>query len=67
MYLPAYSPNLNIIERLWLYFKKKVLYNRRYDDFASFCGACKRFFKRLPEHEAELHSLLTDNFQLTGA
>ncbi|MDO4569742.1 MAG: transposase [Planctomycetia bacterium] len=27
-FLPAYSPNLNPIERLWRFFKKKVLYNR---------------------------------------
>jgi len=25
IYLPAYSPNLNLIERLWKYSKKKLL------------------------------------------
>lgn len=28
IYLPPYSPNLNLIERVWLYFKKAILYNR---------------------------------------
>jgi transposase len=31
VYLPPYSPNLNPIERLWKFFKKKVLYNRYYE------------------------------------
>ena len=29
--LPPYSPNLNPIERLWKFFKKKVLYNKYYE------------------------------------
>lgn len=29
IYLPAYSPNLNLIERIWKFFKKKVLYPLR--------------------------------------
>ena len=28
VYLPAYSPNLNLIERLWKFFKKKVMKNK---------------------------------------
>jgi len=28
LYLPAYSPNLNLIERLWKFVKKKVLYSK---------------------------------------
>ena len=28
IFLPAYSPNLNYIERFWKYFKKKVLNNQ---------------------------------------
>ena len=31
IYLPSYSPNLNLIERLWKFFKKKVMYNKYYD------------------------------------
>jgi len=29
-FLPAYSPNLNLIERFWKFFKRQVLYNRYY-------------------------------------
>ncbi|MBE7547044.1 MAG: transposase [Planctomycetia bacterium] len=30
-FLPSYSPNLNLIERLWKFFRKKILYNKYYD------------------------------------
>ena len=38
-YLPAYSPNLNLIERLWKFVKKKVLYSQYYADFIAFRAA----------------------------
>ena len=34
LYLPSYSPHLNLIERLWKYFRKVVLYNAYYETFA---------------------------------
>ena len=36
IYLPAYSPNLNLIERLWRHVKQQVLYSRYYDSFPKF-------------------------------
>ncbi len=33
LYLPSYSPNLNLIERLWKFVKKKCLYSIYYADF----------------------------------
>ena len=36
MYLPAYSPNLNPIERLWKFTKKKVMANRYFPDVETF-------------------------------
>jgi len=66
-YLPPYSPNLNIIERLWLFFRKKVLYNRTYENVEEFYDKCQRFFKKIPAYEAELSTLLTDNFQVISA
>ena len=32
IFLPPYSPNLNLIERLWKFVKKEVLYNKFYKD-----------------------------------
>ena len=36
LFLPPYSPNLNLIERLWKFVKKKCLYNKYYPDFLLF-------------------------------
>ena len=43
IYLPPYSPNLNLIERYWKFFKKKVLNIRYYESFDEFKQACKNF------------------------
>jgi transposase len=67
VFLPPYSPNLNIIERLWKFFKKNVTYNTYYEKFAVFREYCLRFFKNLDKYRAELETLMTDNFQLIQA
>ena len=41
-YLPAYSPNLNLIERLWKFIKKEVLYSTYYKSFSEFTTAINR-------------------------
>lgn len=64
MFLPPYAPNLNLIERFWRYFKKNILYDHYYDTFEKFKKACTDFFENLEEHQASLHSLLTENFQI---
>jgi transposase len=61
-YLPSYSPNL--IERLWKFFKKEVLYNSYYATFEEFLSACKNFFRCRTKYKAELRSLLTEKFHL---
>jgi len=63
----ATQPCVNIIERLWLFSKKKVLYNRTYENVEEFYDTCQRFFKKIPAYEAELSTLLTDNFQVISA
>lgn len=67
VFLPPYSPNLNIIERLWKFFKKNVTYNTYYEKFAVFREYCLRFFKNLDKYRTELETLMTDNFQLIQA
>ena len=47
IFLPAYSPNLNLIERLWKYFRKVVLYNRYYRSFQEFMEAAESFFSNI--------------------
>jgi transposase len=67
VFLPPYSPNLNIIERLWRLFKKKTTYNKYYEKFAVFKEKCMGFFENIDEYKTELESLMTDNFQLIQA
>jgi transposase len=69
LFLPPYAPNLNLIERLWKFFKKKVLYNRYYEKFEDFRNACLQFFTKrsLRRFRHELNSLLTENFQIVSA
>jgi transposase len=66
LYLPPYAPNLNLIERLWWFFKKKTLWNTHYPTFAAFRDAIRRFFDTIGEQKAELASLITDKFHLIG-
>jgi len=64
VFLPPYSPNLNLIERLWKYFRKQVLHNRYYEHFEDFKTACLMFFDNIPKHKQALRQLLTENFQI---
>ncbi len=66
LFLPPYSPNLNLIERFWKFFKRQVLYNRYYEAFDDYKDACKRFFRKLDSHVGQLRSLLTENFEIIG-
>lgn len=66
IFLPPYAPNLNLIERLWKFFKKKVLYNHYFESFADFKRACEEFFANPHKYHLELRSLLTENFEIIG-
>ena len=67
IFLPAYSPNLNLIERLWKHFRKVVMHNRYYQSFADFTEAAEAFFLNIKEHRNAIRSLLTENFHLFSA
>lgn len=66
-FLPPYSPNLNLIERLWRFFHTKVTWNRYFATFDEFRKETLKFFKYLSRYRSELDTLLTDNFQLVPA
>ena len=63
-FLPPYSPNLNLIERLWRFFHQRVLWNRYFETFDEFKKTSLKFFKNLNKYEKELSTLMIDNFQL---
>jgi transposase len=64
LYLPSYSPNLNLIERLWRSVKQEVLLCRSYEDFARFKAAIVECLQGVEgKHKDAIASLLTLNFQ----
>jgi transposase len=64
LYLPPYSPNLNLIERFWKWVKKKCLYSKYYATSADFQKAIQTCIAQAyHQHRAELKSLLTLRFQ----
>ena len=64
--LPPYSPNLNLIERLWKFLKRQVLHNQYYETFEKFQNACKAFFAEIDLFAPQLRTLLAENFQIIG-
>jgi len=64
LYLPAYSPNLNLIERLGRLIKKQGLSSKYYPASASFQQAILACIQQAPtKHKGELRRLLTLRFQ----
>jgi transposase len=63
-FLPAYAPNLNIIERLWKILKKKVVYNKLYLKFEDFRTQIILFLENEIWKQQEFENILTDNFQI---
>ena len=64
LFLPPYSPNLNLIERLWKFVKKKCLYSTYYEEFDSFKEAITNCLNKTDtEYKNELDTLLKLNFQ----
>jgi len=65
-YIPPYSPNLNLIERLWRFFREKVLSLKSYENLDIFSKTCSSFFRGIRKYKDELETLMTDNFQILG-
>jgi len=64
LFLPPYSPNLNLIERLWKFVRKEVLYNETYQNFEAFHQAISTCLNETQTtHKDALDTLLSPNFQ----
>ena len=64
LFLPPYSPNLNLIERLWKFVKKSSLNSRHHGSFADFRNTVEQCLNQLPTtHRSAMKTLMTLNFQ----
>ena len=63
-FMPPYSPNLCLIERLWKFFKKKVIKNRYYETWDEFYDFVCTFFQDWDIYKLELESLFSLNFEI---
>jgi transposase len=65
VFLPTYSPNLNLIERIWKIVKSKVLNSAYYESFDGFCDNIFECVDTLHDkHAKEMASSITQNFQI---
>ena len=65
LYLPSYSPNLNLIERLWRFVRVESLnstYYEKFDDFRTAIDGCLDGLSTV--HKGEMETLMTHRFQL---
>jgi transposase len=64
LFLPAYSPNLNLIERLWKFIKKECLACKWRKTFEAFTEAIDSCLDQMPTtYKTQMDTLLTLNFQ----
>jgi transposase len=64
LYLPSYSPNLNLIERVWKFVKAQSLRSTYYSSYEQFTAAIGQCLDDLPsKHKAAMDTLLTHDFQ----
>lgn len=65
VYLPSYSPNLNLIERVWKFVKSSVLSAAYIDTFVEYCGRISTFVENIEiDNRDKMTSLVTEKFQL---
>jgi transposase len=63
-HLPAYSPNLNLIERLWKFLRKEAL-QKWHPSFEDMQKAVADVLDNLDRYEEQLSTLMTERFHLT--
>jgi transposase len=64
LYLPSYSPNLNLIERLWRFVRVESLnstYHEKFEDFRAAIDGCLDGLSSV--HKGEMETLMTHKFQ----
>lgn len=63
-FIPPYAPNLNLIERLWKFYKKEVKQNQSHETFKEFLDATVLFFRTIERYRPDLETLLSLKFEI---
>ena len=64
LFLPSYSPNLNLIERVWRFVRKRSLNSTYHASFEQFQGAIDNCLENLgTKHKKDVATLLVHKFQ----
>ena len=67
IFLPPYSPNLNLIERLWKLMRKSIINSKYYEHFIDFKKAVLTFFENCHENRLELKNFIGDKMHLLNS
>ena len=62
--LPAYAPNLNLIERFWKFAKEKLVNNKYIEQYKTFRAKVFRFLNHTSEYADELKKLMVEKFEI---
>ena len=65
VFLPAYSPNLNLIERLWKFLRKRAL-SRWHKTFEAMQAAVSEVLDHLSDYRSELDTLMIESFHIVA-
>jgi transposase len=63
--LPTYSPNLNLIERLWKFLRRRAL-SRWHKTFAARQAAVSEVLDHLSAYRKELDTRMTEKFHIVA-
>lgn len=67
LFLPPYSPNLNLIECFWRFAKDHLVKNKYYEKYKTFRANVFRFLNNIEDHIEELESLMVKKFEIVKA
>ena len=64
VFLPPYSPNLNLIGRLRSFAEEKLVKNRYYKEYKMFRAKAFQFLNHIDEYVDEFKTLMTEKFRI---
>lgn len=64
IFLPPYSPNLSLIERIWKFLRKKIIRTIYYESFNLFKKSILDFFDNINQHKDELKQFVGSKLYL---